>query len=60
MKYKLKDSKDNKNAKGVVHYRVEGKGPMKKVVLGDATQTQLGHLHAIGHPYIEEVKAAGK
>lgn len=60
MKYKLKDSKDNKNAKGVVCYRTEGKGPMRKVILGAANQTQLGRLHAIGHPYVEEVKAAGK
>lgn len=62
MKYKLKDRVD---PKGVVTYRVnkdgESKG-FKKVVLGDANQTQLGHLHAIGHPFVEEeVKAsAGK
>ena len=60
MKYKLKEKVD---PKGVVHYRVSKEGESKgfrKVVLGDATQTQLGHLHAIDHPFVEEVKAAGK
>ena len=63
MKYKLKESKDNKYAKGVVHYRVSGKDESKgfrKVVLGDATQKQLADLHSIEHPFVEEVKAAGK
>ncbi len=61
MKYKLKDSKDNKNAKGVVNYRVIGDDEPKgfrKVVLGNATQKQLADLHSIGHPFVEEVKAA--
>lgn len=59
MKYKLKESKDNKYAKGVVTYRVDGKDEPKgfrKVVLGDATQKQLADLHSIGHPFVEEVK----
>ena len=57
-KFKLKDSKDNINAKGVVNYRTKVGGSMRKVVLGDATQQQLADLYSIGHPFVEEVKAA--
>ncbi len=57
-KYKIKESKDNKNAKGVVSYRTKVGANMKKVVLGEANQAQLADLHSIGHPFVEEVKAA--
>ena len=53
MKLKLKDKVD---PKGVAHYRIAGKGGFRKVVLGDATQEQLGHLQAIGHPFVVEDK----
>lgn len=54
MKYKLKDEVD---PKGRVAYRTKVGAGMTKVVLGDASQKQLGDLHSIGHPFVEEVKA---
>ena len=56
MKFKLKD---DKYAKGVVTYRIDGKDEPKgfrKVVLGDANQKQLADLHSIGHPFVVEDK----